>query len=60
MTINPEAPGWLRLLLAHGSKLQGGLLVMGRDSRVEPGPHDPLAKNPSGNGPLKTLILRGF
>jgi len=45
----------------HRGKLQREcLLVMSRDSGVESGPHDPLAKNLSGNGLLKTLILQGF
>jgi len=48
-------------IIVHRGKLQREcLLVMSRDSGVESGPHDPLAKNLSGNGLLKTLILQGF
>ena len=57
----PEVLAYTCVSPVHRGKLQREcLLVMSRDSGVESGPHDPLAKNLSGNGLLKTLILQGF
>ena len=55
-------PAALSDVIAHRGELQWKrLLIMGRDPGVESDPHNPLlAKSPSRNGLLKTLILQQF